>query len=448
MNYKESIHYLYGLTKEGIKLGLENINRILELLGSPQHNFRSIHIAGTNGKGSTASMIASILGSLGYRVGLFTSPHLVRFTERIRVNNTEIPEDKVVELTERIRETISSQDNLKPTFFEFITAMTFLYFQEIAVDYAVVETGMGGRFDATNVLKPEISVITPVDFDHMEFLGNTLPEIAYEKAGIIKEATPVVIGGQQKDALPVLLDVAEKRNAQTFVLKRDFRIIVEKVGIEGSRFHYISEGLEIKDIRIPLAGVYQAENASLSIKAIDAILEGIGEKNHLIRDAMEKLEWSGRFEVKYFNGIPFILDGAHNPRAVKVLTDTIRYLKHTNRFPFRNLITIIGTMSDKDIHNILSPLVSLSDTIIVTAPSYNRALSPMILYDYVREISGNINRYISVFSSSSLKEAIELSMKSFASGDIILITGSFYTVGDAKIVMGEEESMKYLCESN
>ncbi len=448
MNYQESIHYLYGLTKEGIKLGLENINKILELLGSPQQNFRSIHIAGTNGKGSTASMIASMLNTLGYRVGLFTSPHLVRFTERIRVDNREIPENKVVELTVRIKETISGQDNLKPTFFEFITAMAFLYFQELAVDYAVVETGMGGRFDATNVLKPEISVITPVDFDHMEFLGNTLPEIAYEKAGIIKESTPVVIGSQQKDALHVLINVAEERNAQTFVLNRDFRVIVEEVSLEGTRFHYISEELEIKDIRIPLAGVYQAENASLAIKTIDAILERIGKKDYLIRNALEKLEWSGRFEMKYFKGIPFILDGAHNPRAVKVLTNTIKYLKHTNRFPFKKLITIIGTMSDKDIHSILSPLVSISDAIVVTAPSYNRALSPLILYDYVKEISGNINRGIYVFLSSSLKEAIDLSMKNFNRGDIILVTGSFYTVGDAKIVMGEYESMKYLCESN
>ncbi|NOY65272.1 MAG: bifunctional folylpolyglutamate synthase/dihydrofolate synthase [Nitrospirae bacterium] len=448
MNYQESIHYLYGLTKEGIKLGLENINRILELIGSPQQSFKSIHIAGTNGKGSTASMIASMLSSLGYKTGLFTSPHLVRFTERIRVDNREISEDKVVELTEKIKETISGQKNLKPTFFEFITAMAFLYFQELAVDYAVVETGMGGRFDATNVLQPEISVITPVDFDHMEFLGNTLPEIAFEKAGIIKESTPVVIGSQQKDALHVLVNVAEERNAQTFVLNRDFRIIVDAVSLEGTRFHYISEGLEIRDIWIPLAGVYQAENASLAIKTIDAILEGIGEKDYMIKEALDKLKWSGRFEVKYFKGIPFILDGAHNPRAVEVLTDTIKYLKQTNRFPFKKLITIIGTMSDKDIHSILSPVVSVSDTIIVTAPSYNRALSPLILYDYVKEISDSINRGIHLFLSTSLKEAIELSMKSFASGDIILVTGSFYTVGDAKIVMGEYESMKYLCESN
>jgi dihydrofolate synthase/folylpolyglutamate synthase len=311
-----------------------------------------------------------------------------------------------------------------------------------------VETGMGGRFDATNVLQPEISVITPIDFDHMEFLGNTLPKIAYEKAGIIKKAIPVVIGSQQKDALDILLNVAEENRAQTFILNRDFKIIVDEVSLEGTRFHYISKGLEIEDLRIPLTGVYQAENASMAIKTVDSILKGISEKDYLIRAALDKLQWSGRFEVKYFKGIPFILDGAHNPRAVKELSDTIKYLKNDNRFPFKKLITIIGMMSDKDIHNILSPVMSISDTIIVTAPSYNRAISPLILYNYVKEISGNINKSISVFLSSSLKEAIDVSMKNFTCGDIILVTGSFYTVGDAKIVMGDDERMKYLCESN
>ncbi|HBR21084.1 MAG TPA: bifunctional folylpolyglutamate synthase/dihydrofolate synthase, partial [Nitrospiraceae bacterium] len=196
MGYAAAINYLYGLQKHGIKLGLDNTAKLLFLSGNPQNYFSSVHIAGTNGKGSTSAIIASILQTAGVRTGLFTSPHLVSFTERIRVNNEEIREDEVIELTEEIRSTIEGSE-LNPTFFEFVTVMGFLYFKRKNIDWAAVETGMGGRLDATNVLTPEVSVITNISYDHKDFLGNTISEIAEEKAGIIKKGVPVITSEQE-----------------------------------------------------------------------------------------------------------------------------------------------------------------------------------------------------------------------------------------------------------
>ena len=448
MNYNEAVQYLYNLTKHGIKLGLENIGRLSDLLGSPQKGFKSIHIAGTNGKGSTAFIIASILQSSGYRVGLFTSPHLVRFTERIRVNNREIPEHRVVELTGLIRKMVDARADLRPTFFEFITAMAFLYFSQEGVDYAVVETGMGGRFDATNILQPRITVITPIDYDHMEFLGNSISRIAFEKAGIIKKSVPVVIGKQQTEALEILLETAGEKKAEAYIAGRDFVWRLRELYLDGTLFDYISGRTELRQIKIPLTGAHQAENASLAIKTVDLLLGGIRGREGLIKDALGGIRWAGRFEIRYHRGIPFILDGAHNPRAMNSLFETITELRRHNGFPFRKLTTLVGIMSDKDAEKIMLPVLKHSDRVIVTSPSYTRAMGPEGLFNLSLGMKKKMNLRTPLILSSSLKEAIDIATGTCSRDEVLLITGSFYTVGDASALMGEEEKMKHLCESN
>ena len=224
MGYAAAIDYLYGLQKHGIKLGLDNTVKLLSLFNNPQEKFYSIHIAGTNGKGSTSAMIASIFQTAGFKTGLFTSPHLVSFTERIRVNNEEITESDVVSLAEEIRFKIQdSRFKLNPTFFEFVTVMGLLYFKRKNIDWAVVETGMGGRLDATNVLLPEASVITSINYDHSEFLGNTISAIAEEKAGIIKDGVPVITSAQEPSVMDAIKKKTEEKNAGLFIYGRDFQ---------------------------------------------------------------------------------------------------------------------------------------------------------------------------------------------------------------------------------
>src|SRR5512139_543220 len=240
MSYPEALAYLYGLQKHGIKLGLKNVRTLVTLLGDPQAAFRSVHVAGTNGKGSVAAMTASILRARGFRVGLFTSPHLVSFTERIRIDDEQISESHVVALTGEIRELISSHpaEMSTPTFFEFVTAIAFEYFRRNRIDWAVVEVGMGGRLDSTNIITPEASVISRISYDHQAFLGDTLGEIAAEKAGIIKAGVPVISASQEREARDVIAAVSDERSAPLSVFGRDFEGRLRSSGIRGITFDY------------------------------------------------------------------------------------------------------------------------------------------------------------------------------------------------------------------
>lgn len=228
MSYNDTIHYLYNLQKYGIKFGLDNISRLMSAIDNPHESFLSIHVAGTNGKGSTSAIIASVLQTAGYRVGLFTSPHLVSFTERIRINGEEITENEVINLAEEIKGVVSRLEDFSPTFFEVVTAMTFLYFKRQDIDIGVIEVGMGGRLDATNIIKPEVSIITNISYDHKEFLGSTLREIAHEKAGIIKSRIPVIVSYQEPEVIEVIEKKSHEKNAALYIYGKDFFLPLKK----------------------------------------------------------------------------------------------------------------------------------------------------------------------------------------------------------------------------
>ncbi|MCX7912966.1 MAG: bifunctional folylpolyglutamate synthase/dihydrofolate synthase [Thermodesulfovibrionales bacterium] len=450
--YKDSIDYLYGLQKHGIKLGLDRTRLILSALGNPQRNFRSVHIAGTNGKGSVSAMIASILKSRGFKVGLFTSPHLVSFTERISINGVEIAESEVVQLTDEIKTVISSLTTEIPTFFEFVTAMAFLYFSRNKIDWGVIEVGMGGRLDCTNVIIPEVSVITRISYDHKEFLGNTLTEIAKEKAGIIKKTVPVIASSQEDEAKRVIEDTALRQSSRLYLYDVDFKGNLVKSDLHGITFEYrdkeVSESLSSKyNFYVPLAGEHQLINASVAIKASKLLLQKFTKDPQdsifeSIKGGLSQTRWRGRLELLRQEP-PIMIDGAHNPDAAEKLSVSLKKLV----LPYYEIILVTGIMLDKDIRGILKPLLPLCSEIIFTAPNYGRAASPKVLSDIA--LSEGFDSKIAPTIKQALEMAISIAsqiMHPDRKRPLILITGSFYTIGEALEILGEKSTLGDLRE--
>lgn len=446
MSYNDTISFLYGLQKHGIKLGLEKIRHILHELNNPEQQFSSIHIAGTNGKGSTAAACEAMLRSHGYRTGLFTSPHLISFTERIRLDAEEIAEADVIRIADHLRHKIKNvcDEYGQPTFFEFVTAMAFFYFAEKNIEWAVVETGMGGRLDATNVLMPEVSVITAVGLDHKEFLGDTIDKIAAEKAGIIKKGVPVVSASQKKEAADLLTKTSESNNSDIYFYGKDFYACRISMDNEGSTFDYKNANLMINDLTIPLPGGYQPENASIAIKAVSLALRSSKSfDSGKARRGVGLIKWPGRLEKISDNPL-FIIDAAHNPEAAEALAGFLK-----NRYKNRKLIFIIGIMADKDIKGVLKPLLHIADKVVFTAPSNERAASAQNLLDTaVSEIGCS-----KCIVSASVSEAIDLARTISAElsvaqepAPVIVGTGSFYTIGEIKAALGAKRTLHDLTE--
>jgi dihydrofolate synthase/folylpolyglutamate synthase len=430
MSYEETIRYLYGLQSHGIKLGLDNPRALLKRFGDPQGSFRSIHVAGTNGKGSTAAALASMLSRSGTKTGLFTSPHLVSFTERIRVDGVEITEREVVSSADEIR---TSSSGLEPTFFEVVTVMGFLHFKRSGVRWAVVETGLGGRLDATNVLAPAVTIITPIDMDHQEFLGESLPEVAAEKAGIIKPGVPLVAAPQKPEAMQVIRERAREAGSPLSVAGEDFGVTVKREEQAGVSFDYASRALSLENVAFPLSGAHQAMNAALAIRALEFALGEGAKQEGAIREGLASLRWPGRLELLR-ESPPVYLDGAHNPAASRALARTLRetLLKDGKR-----LSLVMGVMSDKNVRETLSPLLPLASSVIFAAPRYGRAAAPEALAREAASL-GFVSR-----TAPSVADALEMASEA---GDSVLVTGSFYTIGEAKEALGEKGFLTELRE--
>ena len=437
--YREALDYLYSLQKYGIKLGLENTRRLLAALGDPHRVFRCIHVAGTNGKGSTSAAIAGILGAAGKRTGLFTSPHLMNFTERIIIDGSEISEDETVRLVLSIKDAIRESKNLrgmKPTFFEFVTVMAMVEFRERGVEWAVLETGMGGRLDSTNVVTPEVSVITPVGMDHTQFLGRTPEEIASEKAGVIKPSVPVVLGPQKPVCLKVLEEKAASGGSPLHLYGRDFEAVIGESLADGVRFDFLNRQrgrpsrLSYRGLYSPLAGDYQAVNAAVAVRAAQAA--GFdGEAS--VREGLKGLRLPGRLELAGRH--PEIrLDGAHNPDAARALAGA---LKGHFISQGRRLVLVLGIMADKDVDGIMEPLLPLAWKTVFTAPAYGRAMGPEELLGRARAMFGAMKESFS--ETAGVAEAVRQAKRLCRPDDLIVITGSFYTAGEAKMALRHEE---------
>lgn len=417
MSYKDTISYLYDLQWHGVKLGLSNIMRMMELLGNPHEDLKTIHIGGTNGKGSTASIVASILRMSGYRVGLYTSPHLIDFRERIKVDGVNIDEKDVTDIVREIRK-IAGKAQLKPTFFELTTAMAFYYFSKMKTDFAVIEVGMGGRFDATNVINPLVSVITNVDLDHKEYLGSTISDIAFEKAGIIKKGVPLVSASDNKEALPVILDRCKEAEVRSYLYGKEF-------GADGDypeNFRYHGIRGRYSSLESPLLGNHQMLNISCAL-ATTELLRGYGADipDDGIRGGLRLTRWEGRLEVIQRDPL-LILDGAHNRSAAMALAQYLSSIKVGSR----RLILVIGIMKDKDIGDILNHLVPISDEVIITRPDYHRAAEPELIRGFI------VPRSIPIKVEERVPDSIDLAESIAGPDDIICVTGSLFTVGEAR----------------
>lgn len=424
--YDTTINYLYSLQKHGIKLGLANITKLMNILGEPYNSFHSVHVAGTNGKGSTSTAVASILKENGFKVGLFTSPHLVSFTERIRINNRRIAEPEVIEIASMIRDYIAGTD-LNPTFFEFVTAMAFYYFAQNNVDWAVIETGMGGRLDATNVILPQASIITNISLDHCEFLGDNISDIAFEKAGIIKQGIPAITSSGNPEVVKQLSDIACKRNSEIHIYDKDFKGSLLFMDDKQTSFNYNGYN-NFNALSISLSGKYQLYNACTAVQTCEILRErGFSISDESIRRGLLNVNIEGRLE-RVSKSPPIYIDGAHNPDAAHSLADSVKTL-----FPDKKIILIVGIMDDKDIKGILHPLVHISESIILTKPRYDRAASPEKLE---KNIMGLKKIHASIMSTDTVYDAIELAKTHCRKDNIILVTGSFYTAGEVKEIFG------------
>lgn len=425
--YEALINELYRRRTKGVKFGLQRVVSALEKIGNPHHSFRSIHIAGTNGKGSVSKVVYSLLRAHGQNVGVFTSPHLVRFTERIVVNDEEIPEKEVLEI---IKEINPYCENL--TFFEYVTVMAFFYFKNKKVDYAVVETGMGGRLDATNVLSPEVSVITTVAFDHQEFLGSDIKSITKEKAGIIKPLIPVVSAKQLKESEEVLRKSAEEKKSKIYFYGKDFFSHLNRMSFDGVFFDFYSSKT-LYNLFFPLTGFHQVENVSLALRAFLEIYPDC--KEELIREGLIKTKLPGRLEV--LSKAPLIVfDVAHNPSGWQTLLESLKAL--TDKRP----ILIFGMMQDKDVASFIECFKDYAYHMIFTVPKYDRALKYEELLQRVNGVASEVT-YI-----PKPEEAFSFALKEVEkyNNTYLLCTGSTYLVGQIKEFLGEESLHRSLGE--
>ena len=420
--YQRSLDYLYGLERFGMIFDLTQVDKILKAIDEPHREVQAIHIGGTNGKGSTAAMIASILQKEGYRVGLYTSPHLLCLTERIKVDGKEIERDEVVELAEWMREKIEAAGITLPfTFFDFTTSMAFLYFKQKMVDLAILEVGLGGRLDSTNVVDPLLSIITNIDKDHVEQLGRSLLKIAGEKAGIIKKGKPLITAATQPRVLRLFSRTCQEKGAPYFRVGRDFR----SEWTDDGNFNY--EGLHRKlwNVHLNLLGLHQITNGTTALGAMEVLEElGYTVSTDAMVEGLKEVNWPGRLEV-VSSSPRVVLDGAHNPAGALVLRAALE-----KEFQYDRLILLIGMMKDKDAKTFLKTLAPLADHIIFSKPHTDRATSPSVLLD----VLGRKGKKAEVIEE--MKDAIEKGLFLTREEDLLCITGSLYTIGEAKSHFG------------
>jgi len=432
MNYQQALDYIYSyidyetapkLRYNPANYDLRRMEELLARLGNPHLNARSIHIAGTNGKGSTAAMVAAALTASGYTTGLYTSPHLNTLNERIRVNGELISDDELIALVERLKPEIELVDQKatygRLTTFELLTALAFAYFELKGVDFQVLEVGMGGRLDATNVITPEVCIITSISFDHMDVLGNSLAEIAAEKAGIIKPGSIVVASPQLDEADRVIEDTCLNRGAELVRVGRD--VTWRRLNFDFNRQLFQVKGrLGSYKLSIPLLGHYQLDNAATAVAALEVLAgRGFSISRDGIINGLNQVSWPGRLQILSRHPL-IVADGAHNP-------DSARKLRHSLEqcFNFNRAILVIGVSLDKDIAGIVPELFPLFDKVIVTRSRHPRAMTPALLKaEFVRH---EVETQVVEDVATALSQALALA----GDRDLICVAGSLFVVGEA-----------------
>ena len=410
--YSETLQKIYTMRGGMIDLRLDRMHQAMALFDHPEAAFPSIHIAGTNGKGSTAAMLHSILSRAGYRTALYTSPHLVSFTERMRLDDDEITQDEVVTIAEEIWQKTAAVD-LPLTFFEFNTVMAFIYFARRGADLAVVEVGLGGRLDATNVIKPIVSAITTISKDHEAYLGPDELSIAREKGGIIKAQVPVVIGKVSQETSEVLRNIADERRSPSYLLGADFSFC-----LKGDRFFdYTGIKKHYSDLELALVGRHQRSNASVALATVELIEDRFPVDDGTIRGGLQHVRWPGRFDI-ILDRPTVILDGAHNPEGVNALADELKDRRQGHRIKL-----LFATMADKEWEIMLRTLSSAVDEVVFTSVTMERSAEPQMLAEKLdKAIPHRVISDSRVALRTLLDEAHDL--------DIIVVAGSLYLLGE------------------
>lgn len=430
MTYEEAMEYIRSVGMFGSNYGLDRTYRLLELLGNPQDKLKLIHIAGTNGKGSTTAMISKILRGMGYKVGMYTSPYLEEFEERIQINGINIPKDRLVEELQQVRTAVSrviEEGYEHPTEFEIITVLMFLYFCNENVDYAVIEVGLGGRLDSTNVITPKVSVIASISLDHTNLLGNTLGEIAGEKAGIIKEGVPVVLYPQKKEAEEVILKTAESKKCKVYSINKndgnlkniDYDNITQKVEVKGLN--------EVYSIDLPLLGAHQILNLCVAINTIEVLCkeEGIRCEKKVIEESLKDVKWIGRLET--LNKKPLIvIDGAHNIDGIKALTQNVK-----KYFKYDKMYLLLGILADKQVREMIEEITPMAEKVFALAPHNDRAESSENLKNEIKTINPNVEAF------DDYETAIQQAINEAQEEDLILVSGSLYMIGDMRKIINK-----------
>lgn len=428
MTYNEAMNYISSVGKFGSNYGLERTFRLLELLGSPHEKIKLIHIAGTNGKGSTTAMVTKILRGFGYKVGMYTSPYLEEFEERIQINGENINKDILVKLLEQVKiaiDKVIEEGYEHPTEFEIITALMFLHFYNEKVDYGVIEVGLGGRLDSTNVITPKVSVITSISLDHMNILGDSLKDIAKEKAGIIKEGVPVILYPQVKEVEEVIIKTAEEKNSKVFFVKKDngklinidYERLYQKVEISGCKNMY--------SVNLPLLGEHQIINLVVAIKTIEALfeVENIELDKNIVEKSLQDVKWIGRLEVLRRKPT-VVIDGAHNIEGIKSLRNNVE-----KYFKYKNMFLLLGILADKQVKEMIEEITPMAEKVYALTPHSERA---ELSEDLKKEI---IKCNSNVVAMENYEEAFISALKDADEEDIIIISGSLYMIGDMRKII-------------
>ena len=421
MTYEEALSYIHSICWKGSKLGLDRTRELLGKLDDPQKELKFIHIAGTNGKGSTAAMLSSILEEAGYRVGLYTSPFINRFNERMQVNHQPIPDEELAALTEYVRPHADAMAD-SPTEFELITALAMVWFARQKCDIVVLEVGMGGELDSTNIIDvPEAAVIAAMGMDHVKELGPTMADIARAKAGIIKEGGRVVSYGGNLEADEVIAAVCRARNAS--LCQPDFSAIVPgDFSLEGQTFSY--KGW--RGLRIPLVGAYQMNNAAVVLETVEVLRQrGWSVSDEAVRKGLADTRWPARFEVLRRDPV-FIVDGGHNPHGIRATAESLRRL-----FPGRKITFVTGVMADKDVEHILGLIVPLADQFFTVRPDNPRAMD-----------AGELARRIEAMGAkatacASVRDGVDRAIQAEGPHGVACALGSLYMSGEVRSCFGK-----------
>ena len=428
--YSETLNTIYNLRGGVIDLRLDRMNQTLSLFDHPEKQFPSFHIAGTNGKGSTAAMLHRILSQSGYHAALYTSPHLVSFTERIRVGDEEITQNEVVALAREIWDRTAAA-GVMLTFFEFVTVMAFVHFARRKIDVAVVEVGLGGRLDATNLVRPVVSLISTISKDHEAYLGSDLLSIAREKGGIIKQGIPVVCGALPTEVAALLRTIADAHEASSYFLGRDFTFSLKNNG------HFDYRGLKwhLMDLVVALRGRHQKRNAALALAGLEIAERDFPVPEAALREGLRTVRWPGRFEIVQDHPA-IVLDGAHNGEGVKALIEELENYREGRRVKL-----LFASMEDKDWRLMLESFSEVVDEIVLTRVNMGRCADPFYL---ASQLGGRVaHRAI-----GNARLALDYVLDSADSNDIILIAGSLYLIGEIRPIVQEIAAAKTIQKRN